>query len=33
VLAGLSEQLAHTMVLCGLGDVTAVPRDTVVRPG
>jgi 4-hydroxymandelate oxidase len=33
VLAGLSEQLAHTMVLCGLPDVTAVPRDTVVRPG
>jgi 4-hydroxymandelate oxidase len=33
VLAGLSEQLAHTMVLCGLADVAAVPRDTVVRPG
>jgi 4-hydroxymandelate oxidase len=31
VLAGLSAQLAHTMVLCGLDDVTAVPRDTVVR--
>jgi len=31
VLDGLSEQLAHTMVLCGLDDVTAVPRDTVTR--
>jgi 4-hydroxymandelate oxidase len=31
VLAGLSAQLAHTMVLCGLDDVTAVPRDTVIR--
>jgi 4-hydroxymandelate oxidase len=31
VLAGLSAQLAHTMVLCGLDDVSAVPRDTVVR--
>jgi 4-hydroxymandelate oxidase len=31
VLAGLSAQLAHTMVLCGLDDVAAVPRDTVVR--
>jgi 4-hydroxymandelate oxidase len=29
VLAGLSAQLAHTMVLCGLDDVGAVPRDTV----
>jgi 4-hydroxymandelate oxidase len=29
VLAGLSAQLAHTMVLCGLDDVAAVPRDTV----
>lgn len=29
VLAGLSAQLAHTMVLCGLSDVRAVPRDTV----
>jgi 4-hydroxymandelate oxidase len=32
VLAGLSAELAHTMVLCGLDDVTAVPRDTVTRP-
>jgi 4-hydroxymandelate oxidase len=31
VLGGLSEQLAHTMVLCGLDDVTAVPAGTVVR--
>jgi 4-hydroxymandelate oxidase len=31
VIAGLSAELAHTMVLCGLPDVTAVPRDTVVR--
>jgi len=29
VLAGLAAQLAHTMVLCGLSDVRAVPRDTV----
>ena len=29
VLTGLSAQLAHTMVLCGLSDVRAVPRDTV----
>ena len=29
VLAGLSAQLAHTMVLCGLSDVRSVPRDTV----
>ena len=29
VLAGLSAQPAHTMVLCGLSDVRAVPRDTV----
>jgi 4-hydroxymandelate oxidase len=29
VLAGLSAQLARTMVLCGLDDVAAVPRDTV----
>jgi 4-hydroxymandelate oxidase len=29
VLAGLSAQLAHTMVLCGLSDVRAVPPDTV----
>jgi 4-hydroxymandelate oxidase len=34
VLAGLSAQLATTMALCGLGDVTAVPRDTVTpAPG
>jgi 4-hydroxymandelate oxidase len=32
VLAGLTAELAHTMVLCGLDDVTAVPRDTVTRP-
>jgi 4-hydroxymandelate oxidase len=30
VLTGLTEELAHTMVLCGLPDVRAVPRDTVV---
>ena len=29
VLTGLSAQLAHTMVLCGLSDVGAVPPDTV----
>ena len=29
VLTGLSEELAHTMVLCGLDDVRAVPRDTL----
>ena len=29
VLEGLSAQLAHTMVLCGLSDVGAVPRDAV----
>jgi 4-hydroxymandelate oxidase len=29
VLAGLTAQLAHTMVLCGLSDVGSVPRDTV----
>jgi 4-hydroxymandelate oxidase len=29
VLAGLTAQLAHTMVLCGLSDVRSVPRDTV----
>ena len=33
VLAGLSAELAHTMVLCGLDDVTAVPRDTVTPAG
>jgi 4-hydroxymandelate oxidase len=31
VLTGLSAQLAHTMALCGLSDVRAVPRDTVTR--
>jgi 4-hydroxymandelate oxidase len=31
VLSGLAGELAHTMALCGLPDVTAVPRDTVVR--
>jgi 4-hydroxymandelate oxidase len=29
VLSGLTAELAHTMTLCGLDDVTAVPRDTV----
>jgi 4-hydroxymandelate oxidase len=33
VLAGLSEELAHTMALCGLPAVRDVPRDTVVRAG
>jgi 4-hydroxymandelate oxidase len=34
VLDGLSAQVATTMTLCGLGDVTAVPRDTVTpAPG
>ncbi|WP_222193501.1 alpha-hydroxy acid oxidase [Modestobacter italicus] len=31
VISGLSEELAHTMALCGLDDVRSVPRDTVVR--
>ncbi|MGY1772789.1 alpha-hydroxy-acid oxidizing protein [Blastococcus sp. SYSU D00813] len=31
VLDGLSAQLATTMTLCGLADVTTVPRETVVR--
>jgi 4-hydroxymandelate oxidase len=31
VLGGLTEELAHTMTTCGLDDVRAVPRDTVVR--
>ena len=31
VIGGLTEELAHTMVLCGLDDVRAVPRDTVLR--
>lgn len=29
VLAGLTEELAHTMALCGLDDVRSVPRDSV----
>jgi 4-hydroxymandelate oxidase len=29
VLSGLTAELAHTMALCGLDDVRAVPRDTV----
>ena len=29
VLTGLTEELAHTMALCGLDDVRSVPRDTV----
>jgi 4-hydroxymandelate oxidase len=32
VLTGLSGDLAHTMALCGLGEVRSVPRDTVTRP-
>lgn len=31
VLTGLTEDLAHTMALCGLADVRSVPRDTVTR--
>jgi 4-hydroxymandelate oxidase len=31
VIGGLTEDLAHTMAVCGLDDVCAVPRDTVVR--
>jgi 4-hydroxymandelate oxidase len=31
VISGLTEDLAHTMTVCGLDDVRAVPRDTVVR--
>jgi 4-hydroxymandelate oxidase len=31
VITGLTEELAHTMVLCGLPDVGSVPRDTVAR--
>jgi 4-hydroxymandelate oxidase len=31
VLAGLGEELAHTMALCGVDDVRSVPGDTVVR--
>jgi 4-hydroxymandelate oxidase len=30
VLEGLSAQLAHTMLLCGVPDVGSVPRDAVV---
>ena len=30
VLTALSEELGHTMALCGLDDVRSVPRDTVV---
>jgi 4-hydroxymandelate oxidase len=30
MITGLTEELAHTMVLCGLPDVGSVPRDTVV---
>jgi 4-hydroxymandelate oxidase len=29
VITGLTEELAHTMVLCGLPDVGSVPRDTI----
>jgi 4-hydroxymandelate oxidase len=32
VLTSLSAELAHTMALCGLADVRAVPHDTVTRP-
>jgi 4-hydroxymandelate oxidase len=31
VISGLTEELAHTMAVCGLDDVRAVPRDAVVR--
>jgi len=31
VLNGLTEELAHTMALCGLDDVREVPADTVAR--
>ncbi|MCU1605482.1 MAG: hao2 [Modestobacter sp.] len=30
MITGLTEELAHTMVLCGLPDVGSVLRDTVV---
>ncbi|WP_369130117.1 alpha-hydroxy acid oxidase [Modestobacter roseus] len=33
VLGGLTGELSHTMVVCGLDDVRSVPRDTVVRAG
>jgi 4-hydroxymandelate oxidase len=32
ILTALSEELAHTMALCGLPDVRSVPHDTVTRP-
>lgn len=31
VLDGLTEELAHAMVMCGLPDVRSIPRDTVTR--
>jgi 4-hydroxymandelate oxidase len=31
VIGGLTDELAHTMAVCGLDDVQAVPRDAVVR--
>ncbi len=33
VLAGLTEELAHTMALCGLASLAEVTPDTVVRTG
>jgi 4-hydroxymandelate oxidase len=33
VIDGLTEELAHTMVLCGLPDVRSLPRDTVTPAG
>jgi 4-hydroxymandelate oxidase len=33
VLAGLTAELAHTMLLCGLPDVRRVPRDSVIATG
>ncbi|NEK84508.1 alpha-hydroxy-acid oxidizing protein [Blastococcus saxobsidens] len=33
VLDGLTEELAHTMALCGLPEVRSVPRDTVAPAG
>jgi 4-hydroxymandelate oxidase len=32
-ISGLPEELAHTMVLCGLPGVGSVTRDTVVPAG
>lgn len=32
VLAGLTDALVHTATLAGIADLTAVPRDLVVRP-